>query len=171
MRTSYPVSFYFFPRYSSTLEFLEPASWQFFSIPFIIFTLLFSLPPSRNSDTGSHSRLFSPLATTVRALHFYCEKISALSSLVDSRRIGTYYTCKPTMVYTSYCLSHNIPRTRSMADTLAVCCHEIFILRTYSSIKPGRSCVLCYITENPFFYSGVYPPTSSTPSVRHDSPS
>ena len=34
----------------------------FFSIPFIIFALLFSLPPinSRNSDPGSHSRLFSP---------------------------------------------------------------------------------------------------------------
>ena len=29
----------------------------------------------------------SPLPTTVRALHFYREKISALSSLVDSRRI------------------------------------------------------------------------------------
>ena len=59
-----------------------------FSIPFIIFALLFSLPPinSRNSDPGSHSRLFS-LPTTVRALHFYREKISALFSLVDSRRI------------------------------------------------------------------------------------
>ena len=30
---------------------------------------------------------FPPLPTTVRALHFYREKISALSSLVDSRRI------------------------------------------------------------------------------------
>ena len=29
----------------------------------------------------------SPLPTTVRAFHFYREKISALSSLVDSRRI------------------------------------------------------------------------------------
>ena len=28
-----------------------------------------------------------PLLTTVRALHFYREKISAISSLVDSRRI------------------------------------------------------------------------------------
>ena len=28
-----------------------------------------------------------PLPTTVRALHFYPEEISALSSLVDSRRI------------------------------------------------------------------------------------
>ena len=46
-----------------------------------------SLPPSRNSDLGSHNRLFSPLSTTVRALHFYREKNSALSSLVDSRRI------------------------------------------------------------------------------------
>ena len=30
---------------------------------------------------------FPPLSTTDRALHFYREKISALSSLVDSRRI------------------------------------------------------------------------------------
>ena len=36
---------------------------------------------------GSRSRLFSPLSSTVRALHFYREKISALSSLVDSRRV------------------------------------------------------------------------------------
>ena len=52
----------------------------------ILFVLLFSLPPGRNSDPGSHSRLFS-LPTPVRALHFYREKTSALSSLVDSRRI------------------------------------------------------------------------------------
>ena len=40
--------------------------WLFFcSIPFIIFALLFSLHPSRNSDPGSHSTLFSPLPTTV----------------------------------------------------------------------------------------------------------
>ena len=59
----------------------------YFSIPLITFALLFSLPPSRNSDPGSHSRLFSPPHTTVRALLFDREKISALSSLVDSRRI------------------------------------------------------------------------------------
>ena len=55
----------------------------------IVFALLFSFPPinSRNSDPESHSRLFSPLPSTVRALHFYREKVSALSSLVDSRRI------------------------------------------------------------------------------------
>ena len=34
-----------------------------------------------------HIAVSSPLPTTVRALHFYREKISALSSLVDSRRI------------------------------------------------------------------------------------
>ena len=61
----------------------------FFPIPFFIFALLFSLPPSRNSDPGSHSRLFSPLTTTVTAyygtcLAFYREKESTLSSLVDS---------------------------------------------------------------------------------------
>ena len=32
----------------------------FFFTPFNIFALLFSLPSSRNSDPGSHSRLFSP---------------------------------------------------------------------------------------------------------------
>ena len=32
-----------------------------FFIRFIFFALLFALPPSRNSDPGSHSRLFSPL--------------------------------------------------------------------------------------------------------------
>ena len=36
-------------------------------------------------DHGAHSRLFSPLPTKVRALHFYRGNISALSSLVDSR--------------------------------------------------------------------------------------
>ena len=48
---------------------------------------LFSLPPSHNSDPGSHSRLSSRLPTTVCALQFYREKISALSSL-DSRLIA-----------------------------------------------------------------------------------
>ena len=61
--------------------------YVFFSLPFIIFALLFSLPPSRNSDPGPHSRLFSPLPNTVRALHFCRDKISSLSSLADSRRI------------------------------------------------------------------------------------
>ena len=44
--------------------------------------------PSRNSDPGTHSRLLSPLSTTVRALHFHRENTSALSSLVYSRRIA-----------------------------------------------------------------------------------
>ena len=29
-------------------------------IPFVVFALLFSLPPSRNADPGSHNRLFYP---------------------------------------------------------------------------------------------------------------
>ena len=47
---------------------VEDGIYCFFLISFIIFALLFSLPPSRNSDPGSHSRLFSPLSTTVRGL-------------------------------------------------------------------------------------------------------
>ena len=61
-----------------------------FSIPLIVFALLFSLPPINSRDSGPrsrNSRLFSPLPTTVRALHFFREYNSALSSLVDSRRI------------------------------------------------------------------------------------
>ena len=58
-----------------------------FSIPLIIFALLSSLPPSRNSDPGSHSRLLSPPTHygSCRALNR--EKISDLSSLVDLRRM------------------------------------------------------------------------------------
>ena len=60
----------------------------FLIIPFITFALLSSLPPSRNADPGSHSRLFSP-PCPLRFVPciFYRENISALSSLVDSRRI------------------------------------------------------------------------------------
>ena len=45
-------------------------------------------PPvnSRNSDPGSHSRLFFPIPATVRALNFFRENISVLCSLVDLRR-------------------------------------------------------------------------------------
>ena len=35
-------------------------AFSFLFIPFIIFALRFSLPPSRNSDPGSHSGLFPP---------------------------------------------------------------------------------------------------------------
>ena len=61
---------------SSYLSALNSHSWRFstfckiyfevytskyiFSIPFNMFALLCSLPSSRNSDPGSHSRLFSP---------------------------------------------------------------------------------------------------------------
>jgi len=34
--------------------------YSFFSVPFIVFTVTSSLPPSRNSGPGSHSRFFSP---------------------------------------------------------------------------------------------------------------
>ena len=56
---------------------------------FMVVALIFSLPPSRNSDPGLHSsRPSSPLTTAVRALEgiFIARKTSALSSLVDSRR-------------------------------------------------------------------------------------
>ena len=73
-----PLLFYFFP---------------FFSIPFMIFALLFALPPSRNSDPGSHSRLFSPPTHYgSRLAFFFREKIFAL--LPSSTRVEL---CLPTL--------------------------------------------------------------------------
>ena len=62
----------------------------FFSIPFIIFALLFSLPPSRNSDPESHSRLFPPTHCGSCLAFFSREDFS--SSLGDSRRIVLAHT-------------------------------------------------------------------------------
>ena len=42
----------------------------FFPSHLLFLPFFFSLPPSRNSDPGSHGRLLSPLPATVRALHF-----------------------------------------------------------------------------------------------------
>ena len=53
---------------------------------------LFLLPPSRISSPGSHRRLFSPLPTTVRALHVYRERTSDLLS--SSTRVEL---CRPTV--------------------------------------------------------------------------
>ena len=73
-----------------------------FFIPFSIFAFIFSLPPSRNSDSGSHRKFFYPLPTTARALHSYREKISRVSSLVVSR--GSC-ACVPTLGALSNCWS------------------------------------------------------------------
>ena len=79
-----------------TAKFIPKNVWlfppRFFFIPFIMFALLFSLPASRNAGPGSHTRLFSLLPATVHAFHFYREKTSALSCLVDSRRIAPHTT-------------------------------------------------------------------------------
>ena len=59
-----------------------------FSIPFIVFALLFSLPPSRNSDPGSHNRLFSPHTHYGPCLAFLSREDFSSFSLVDSRGIA-----------------------------------------------------------------------------------
>ena len=73
---------------------------------------------SRNSDPGSHSRIFSPLPATVGALHFYHDK-KLSSSLVDSRRIvPTHSTVRrrsqQLMLYTRYIRLQNITKTQSI---------------------------------------------------------
>ena len=75
-----------------TLVYTFSSSFSFFLIPFIIFALLLSLPPSLNSDPGSHSRLFSPLPTTVCALHFIARRFQLF--LPSSTRVEL---CLPTL--------------------------------------------------------------------------
>ena len=62
--------------------------FSFISIPFIVFALSVSLYLLFATQIRGHiAGSSAPLPSTVRALHFYREKISALSSLADSRRI------------------------------------------------------------------------------------
>ena len=84
------------------------------SIPFIVFALLVLLPPRRNSDPESHGRLYSPLPTTVRVLFFYRAKNSALSSLVDSRRIVPTHALVGAL--DSWCLLRMKNSTRRIHD-------------------------------------------------------
>ena len=58
-----------------------------FFIPSIIFALLLQPRRFRNSDPGSHSRHCALPRYYGARIHFYGEKSSAFSSLVDSRRI------------------------------------------------------------------------------------
>ena len=51
----------------------------------------------------------SPLPTTVRALHFYRKKISALSSLVDSRRIVPTHARRSQQLILSFCKKNQTP--------------------------------------------------------------
>ena len=61
---------------------------HFLSSPF------FSLPPSRNSDPGSHNRLFPPPPHHGSRLTFLSREYVS-SSLLDSRRIVLYPQCDP----------------------------------------------------------------------------
>ena len=74
----YSILFYFI---TSKYIFLLPS--HLLSSPFYSLSLL-AVTQIRGHIAGSSP----PLPTTVRALYFYREKISALSSLVDSRRIA-----------------------------------------------------------------------------------
>ena len=62
---------------------------SFLSICCVSSPFLLLLFPSRNSDRGSHSWLFSPLPTTVGALHLCCDSGLALSSLAELRTTRT----------------------------------------------------------------------------------
>ena len=76
---------YLFDTWYSSTRLLYMCKFFFllFSIPFMIFALLFS--PSRNSDPGSHIRLFSPPTHYGSCLAFLSRE-GFSTSLVDLRR-------------------------------------------------------------------------------------
>ena len=84
-----------------------PGCFSFFSFCFFIAFVVFAFGVSRNSDPGSHTYAdsSSPLSTTVRALRF-CHKISALSSLDDSRRIVLTHArrCEYSTLFFCFCV-------------------------------------------------------------------
>ena len=59
------------PGIKTMILFIIFSKHFFFPIPFVVFALLFSLPPSRNSDPGSHSRLFVPHTHCGSCLAFF----------------------------------------------------------------------------------------------------
>ena len=63
----------------------------FFSHPIYYPRTSLALPPSSNSDSGSHCGPSFRLPTTVRAFIFIARKNSSFSSLFDSRRIVRCY--------------------------------------------------------------------------------
>ena len=76
--------------FSGTPFFSFSFRFFFFFIPFNIFVRLsrtLLVVTHTSTYPGSYSRLFFPLPTRLRALHFYRVQGAALSSLVDSRLI------------------------------------------------------------------------------------
>ena len=57
-----------------------------------VFALPFSFPPNRDSDLGSHtrSRLFSPLPTMMRALHFFAGRLQPFLPSPTRGKVLTY---------------------------------------------------------------------------------
>ena len=81
------------PKLTPWYEYIPGTSFSFFFPSHLLSWPFFSLPPvytTRNSDPGPHTNqaLLPPPTNNVRALHVYRGKISALSPLVDWRRIA-----------------------------------------------------------------------------------
>ena len=71
--------------------------FRFFFPPFFLYPIYYLCPSILSilvvtQIRGHIAGSSPPLPTAVRALHFYREKLSALSCLVDSRRIVLPYT-------------------------------------------------------------------------------
>ena len=133
----------------------------FFAFPFIVFALLgLLLPPSRNSDPGSRGGLFSPLLSTVHALHFYRKKgQNTFSALVDSRLILGYPVNLPGYTYNVYPTNGYVSPMSPVINTTPVSMLRSMI---FSIVYPGRR-VAMVLTPVPY----PKPPTLLSTPMAH----
>ena len=127
----------------------QPTCLPFFFHPICYPRSTLALPPSSNSDPGSHSRSSSPLPTTVRAFIFYREKSLEFSSLVDSRPIAhgnkntsTCSTCAGSQCFLNTCIAASHPMLEHMRCFIQhVQCFSVYFSSTHPS---NEKTVRCY---------------------------
>ena len=115
---------------------LLPYLFSSFSIPFIIFALLFSLPPRLNSDPGSHSRLFSQPTHDGSCLAFSIARRFQLF-LPSSTRVECAYTRQALSASDPFYIFANLfkisPRRDSNSRTTLL--RGIIVIRTFDRHK------------------------------------
>ena len=126
-----------------------------------------ALPPSGNSDMGSHSGSSFLLPTTVHAFIFYRGKNSKFPSLVDSRRIVRTHAARRSqqLILLFPCLFANKIKchhggNRTQEPTLGV----VFEGNHTISRPPGRS-VLRHINMRHISFRRLYRNSPRTKSV------
>ena len=118
----------------------------FFSIPFIIFALLFSLPPSRNSDPGSHGRLFFPPTHHGSCLCFFFSREDFRSFLPSSTRVEW---CLPTLgALSSWSFFYFCKYIQNLATAGFELTDQHYWVVAFEGYPPGRPASAVYLWYN-----------------------